>query len=544
MGSTSQTGREREREREMYLIVLLLISTALGRPNSAQLDVGENNVNQLNSIVRFTNETGSLLGDSRLIRAVSEGLQAAELNILEMEAELRTLQAQDYRLQKLQSVGSYVAAFNETKSYLQQARQELRDLADTAVKEVRDVIELLEDLDRNNDPDLLKIAIDIIKDLMLETKERLEAARERYQSVGQAFENLISTVTTQNEMINQTVVQLEAKYQEDKARAEKVKSDCQIASIFTFGLCSLIEHYVTEVPLENIREELADFKSKSDKFLERTRILNQDIDIAIDLIAKNLDQINTWADSAEDVSENIEDYHAEYLEKYESSREAFKTGLLDLKNVAEQFLVDRITTSSRLLGTDDEDLGFAEQNLLEMSMELNVASSSFAAVNEATSNLRQTRQELRELANRTVTEGRNLALLLDALPGSGTLEMLLRSFLDTWKDRMIKTEGKLERAREIYQSADEALRDLKGRLLILDEDRMLGRTTILIRDIDDARVVIDEEIEQIIKWNDNNDNIGQFPTEVLANNQADRDEFKTELVDLINIAENYLGHTE
>merc|ERR1712073_262053 len=164
MGSTSQTGRERERE--MYLIVLLLISTALGRPNSAQLDVGENIVNQLNSIVRFTNETGSLLGDSRLIRAVSEGLQAAELNILEMEAELRTSQAQDYRLQ---SVGSYVAAFNETKSYLQQARQELRDLADTAVKEIRDVFELLEDLDRNNDPVLLKLAIDIIKDLMLET---------------------------------------------------------------------------------------------------------------------------------------------------------------------------------------------------------------------------------------------------------------------------------------------------------------------------------------------------------------------------------------
>merc|ERR1712073_75059 len=164
MGSTSQTGRERERE--MYLIVLLLISTALGRPNSAQLDVGENIVNQLNSIVRFTNETGSLLGDSRLIRTVSEGLQAAELNILEVEAGLNTLQSQ---VPGLQSVGSYVAAFNETKSYLQQTRLELRDLADTAVKEVRDVIELLEDLDRNNDPVLLKIAIDIIKDLMLET---------------------------------------------------------------------------------------------------------------------------------------------------------------------------------------------------------------------------------------------------------------------------------------------------------------------------------------------------------------------------------------
>merc|ERR1711884_680590 len=98
--------------------------------------------------------------------------------------EAHRTQAQDAGLQ---SVGSYVAAFNETKSYLQQIRQELRDLADTAVKEVRDVFELLEDLDRNNDPVLLKLAIDIIKDLMLETKERLEEARGKYSKVRVAF---------------------------------------------------------------------------------------------------------------------------------------------------------------------------------------------------------------------------------------------------------------------------------------------------------------------------------------------------------------------
>merc|ERR1712004_539325 len=485
MGSTSQTGRERE----MYLIVLLLISTALGRPNSAQLDVGENIVNQLNSIVHFTNDTGSLLGDSRLIRLVSEGLQAAaELNILEMEAGLQ----------------SYVAAFNysaslkEAKSYLQQTRQDLRYLADTAVKEVRDVTILLEDLGRNNDPDLLKIAIDIIKDLMLETKERLEAAREKYQSVRQAFGNLISTVTTQNEILDRVVGQLVEHYL--RLRNEHFQKSVRIR-------------------VENFCEELADFKPKSERFLERTRILNQDIDVAIDLISDNLDQINTWTDSAEDVSENIEDYPAEYLEKYESSREAFKTGLVDLKNVAEQFLVDRITTSSRLLGTDDEDLRFAEQNMLKMSMELNGASSYFEAVNEATSNLRQTRQELRELADRTVTEGRNLALLLDALPGSGTLDTLLTVFIDTMKDLMIETVEKLKVARARYQSALTAFDDLKYELQRSDTDRLFGRTTILNRDLDDAVFVIEEEIVQINKWSQQvkivNANIEAHPTELL-----------------------------
>merc|ERR1712079_162546 len=550
MGSTSQTGRERERE--MYLIVLLLISTALGRSNSAQLDIGENIVNQLDSIVRFTNETGSLLGDSRLIRAVSEGLQAAELNILEMETELRTLQAQDYRLQKLQSVGSYVAAFNETKSYLQQTRQDLRYLADTAVKEVRDVTILLEDLDRNNDPDLLKIAIDIIKDLMLETKERLEAARGKYLSVRLAFGNLISSVTTRNERIDQVVGQLEAKYHADKEYTEQVNLNCKVsADFFTFGLCSLIHHYANEVPLVKTRGELADIKSKSDRFLERTRILNQDIDIAIDLISDNLDQINTWADSAEDVSENIEDYPAEYLEKYESSREAFRTGLVEFKKVAEQFLVDKIITNSRLLGTDDEDLRFAEQNLLEMSKELNGASSYFEAVNEATSNLRETRQELRELANMTVTEGRNLALLLDALPGSGTFDALLTVFIDTMKVLMIETQEKYEVAMSKYDSAITAFYDLQLQLLKLqrsDTDRLFGRTTILNRDIDDAVFVIFEEIEQIGRWKQEarfvNDNIDNYPTKILVQIGSIRVRFKHGLYELKNVAENYLDQTK
>merc|ERR1712174_155682 len=273
-------------------------------------------------------------------------------------------------------------------------------------------------------------------------------------------------------------------------------------------------------------------------FLERTRILNQDIDVAIDLIA-----------------ENLEDYPAEYLEKYESSREAFKTGLVDLKKVAEQFLVDRNTTSSRLLGTDDEDLRFAEQNMLKMSMELNGASSYFERVNVATSYLRQTRQELRELADRTVTEGRNLALLLDALPESGTLDTLLTVFIDTMKDLMIETQEKYEVAKAKYNSAITALYDLQHQLQLQlfklqrsDTDRLFGRTTILNRDIDDAVFVIYREIEQIGRWKQEarnvNANIDKYPTETLKLFESFRTIFKMELVYLKNSAENYLDQTK
>merc|ERR1712048_1440550 len=286
----------------------------------------------------------------------------------------------------------------------------------------------------------------------------------------------------------------------------------------------------------------------SARFLERTRILNRDIDVAIELIAENLDQINTWADSAEDVSENIEDYPAEYLEEYESIRETFKTGLVNLKKVAEQFLVDRITTSSRLLGTDDEDLRLAEQNMLKMSMELNGASSYFERVNMGTSYLRQTRQELRELADRTVTEGRNLALLLDALPGSGTLDTLLTVFIDTMKDLMIETLEKLKVARARYHSALTAFDDLKYKLQRSETDRLFGRTTILNRDLDDAVFVIEEEIVQISKWSQQaktvSYNIDDYPTELLKLLQSFRTIFKHGLNELKNVAENYLDQTK
>merc|ERR1712241_611299 len=205
--------------------------------------------------------------------------------------------------------------------------------------------------------------------------------------------------------------------------------------------------------------------------------------------------------------------------------------------------------NSRLLGTDDEDLRFAEQNMLKILMELNGASSYFEAVNEATSNLRQTRQDLRELAYRTATEGRNLALLLDALPGCGTLDAVLRSFLDTMKDLMIKTEEKLEVARAKYQSALTAFNDLKFELQRSDTDGLFGRTTILNRDLDDAVFVIEEELSEQIGWWKQvakivNMNIDNYSTDLLEKFESFREVFKTGLVDLKNFAENYLDQTK
>merc|ERR1712018_330993 len=113
------------------------------------------------------------------------------------------------------------------------------------------------------------------------------------------------------------------------------------------------------------------YRSVFEDLPEGAFFLKYEIDFAINKITVQIDQINNWADSAEDVSENIEDYPAQFLRKYQTGwfliqqkginkqyqtlKDVFKIRLHDLKNVTEQFLVDSrsttfITPSSAQLG--------------------------------------------------------------------------------------------------------------------------------------------------------------------------------------------------
>merc|ERR1711923_689133 len=225
---------------------------------------------------------GSLLGDDRLMGKYPSSnilhytnsytnLEAVEQNLLEIENGLNTILQEQVPALQRQSKRNYVAEFNKTKSILQQARQEVRDMAENTVSEVRDMTILLEDFDSNNNTDLLKLVVVIMKDLMLETKEKLVAAREKYRSVpSQAFDNIISSVESH---MDQAVVGL----------------DCQTAAWKTLGICASVHHYVNE----NSRVKLEDLKSKSDRFLGIQKFLRQDIDVALDFINEKTDQIKT-----------------------------------------------------------------------------------------------------------------------------------------------------------------------------------------------------------------------------------------------------------
>jgi len=318
----------------MFLLLFLLASPAFGRPSSGQPDVGAE-IDKLVDIVTFTNETGKLLNDTKLFAKVSQSLEEAEQNILEMEAELKSLQS---KVKQLQNEGDFFPEFNKAKRQLRETRQELRELAHRTVTEVDNVNGLLEDLNNGKIPVLLKLTIDRMKILMIETGERLTEARKKYQSALVAFDNLISSVTVQNGILGNVVNGLNAKYIGDKTYTEKWRYNCKIISWFTFGLCSLIHHYENEVPLEQSLEELRDMTTRTDKLLERQGTLNADINTAIAIMTNEIELINEWANSAELVSKNIAEYPEAYLRKFETIRTIFKTGLDDLKSVAQRFL--------------------------------------------------------------------------------------------------------------------------------------------------------------------------------------------------------------
>jgi len=112
----------------------------------------------------------------------------------------------------------------------------------------------------------------------------------------------------------------------------------------------------------------------------------------------------------------------------------------------------------------------AEQNILEMEIELKTLESEeikfednyFKAYNEAKSYLRETRQGLRKLADRTVKDVRDLKLLLETIDENSKDPFFLKKAISDMKDLMISTLETLAEAKEKYNSALETFDNLNS----------------------------------------------------------------------------------
>merc|ERR1711953_1153077 len=189
----SQREREggRERQREMYFQLFLLISPALGMPSKAA-EVGSEVVNELQSFIDFSKETGDLLDKSQWIQQVFVSLESTEQNVLGLEVELKTMPYSDETGLGLE--GNYFPAYNEAKRYLRETEQKLREFAYKTVAEVPDLKTLFaavdENIDQDESQDLFRFPIDKLTGFMRDTLEKLREANEKYETAKNTFVDL------------------------------------------------------------------------------------------------------------------------------------------------------------------------------------------------------------------------------------------------------------------------------------------------------------------------------------------------------------------
>merc|ERR1712018_686086 len=318
-------------------------------PSNALLDVGNKIVDQLDSLPLMTEEGKNILKNSNLTETIAEALSEAEKNIREMDAELKLLESEE-----LQFKDNYFPAYNEAKSYLRGTRQALRKLADKTVKDVRDLKLLLEDLDKTDDPFLLKTAIESMKNLMIDTLKTLEEAVEKYNSALDTFEKLNSSIKTQNRKLEKLLDKNSAEYKEWTTNMRAGVYSTVAVSTISFiladvfgclGFCSagsLIASIAgiasAETGIAKYAAKLETWKSITERMLESGANFDTTLTEAINILTDEIDLINNWTNSAEVVSNNIEKYPQQYLKKYKTIRTIFITGLDDLSDSAQDFL--------------------------------------------------------------------------------------------------------------------------------------------------------------------------------------------------------------
>jgi len=330
----------------MYLLLILLVAPAFGRPSSGQPDNGAEVAKQLDDIVNFTNETGKIFVNSSVIENVIKMLLEAEQNILEMNAELKTLETEQIKFKD-----NYFPAYNEAKSYLRETRQGLRKLARKTVTHVRDSKILLGGFDKNKDPIFLKFTINKVRDLMIETLESLKEAKEKYNSAIETFGNLNHSIKIQNKQltnlltnVNDTKALLDS---QEIIALSSYTTAIIIADIFgCLGFCSAIVTPTITILMVSTRAandkekllELEKLKLITEKMLESGENFDNAINGAIYILSEEIELLGIWTQSAKTVSDNIDNYSEEVLGKFQSLRKIFIKGLDNLKDVAEQFL--------------------------------------------------------------------------------------------------------------------------------------------------------------------------------------------------------------
>jgi len=265
---------------------------------------------------------------------------------------------------------------------------------------------------------------------------------------------------------------------------------------------------------------------------------------------------NNWAIKAEVVSKSNYQFSLENLNSFETTKTQMKNALDDLKNVAARFLNQPNVTFREYALVIQRERAKVAENLLEAERDILKVSELkpafeedyFPAYKEAKSLLKNTRQELRELAFSTGTKVRDLKIVLEHLDESNN-SLLFKIFIDRMKDTRIDPLEMLKESRATYESSVKTFENTISFIATkIRESSKLGFSSRFDKTLNLLIDVLSEEIEMISIWTQSaktvSRNIDNNSEDVLIQFQSVRTIFMNGLDDLKNATDTFLGQTK
>lgn len=343
--------------KSMIFLVLVLSTVAWSAPNGSKSSASkiqdiEDDVNKglekLSEVGKLPKE--ALENAQQTFSDILGYITEASENIEKIYAEMSEVENAGNEISQ-----DFLLKFNEVKNELRECRQELRQLATSTVLHSKDLKTLVEELDTNSDIVLLQATIDTMKDLLINTKEKLSAANTKYR-------NAIRVMTDIESRMKILILDLENRVNENsneyKQFAHEVRSGTYTGctglaigmaiadALGCFGLCSAtvtstcfgVGVPAVEGTLAQYRATITDFIEISTKVKDNIGGMETSVNDAVAVLEHELSILHEWEEISDNLSTKMERYPIKYLQKFKSIRKIFVRNVHDLEEVAQKFL--------------------------------------------------------------------------------------------------------------------------------------------------------------------------------------------------------------
>jgi len=349
----------------MVFVVLLVcgrLALAAPKPQSDQIeDAIDKGLAKLSEVSGAPKE--ALENAAETFTKIAGFIKTATDNIESMYAEMSEVEDLGNEISN-----DFLLQFNEVKNDIRECRQELRRLAVTTVKHSEDLKDLVDGLDKNPDIVLLQATIDTMKDLLINTKEKLTNANTKYR-------NAIRVMIDIDSRMKILSLELENLGNENSEEYKKFAHEIRagtygscgglaagmiVADIFgCLGLCSAsVTSSCFVAGVSSVEGVLAAYRKSVAEFLEKSNNIKGSIDgmeeavkEAVNVLEYELSIIHEWEEISDNLSNKIEKYPIKYLQKYKAIRKIFLRNVVDLGEVAQKFLDQPVS----FFGDDDQE---------------------------------------------------------------------------------------------------------------------------------------------------------------------------------------------